>query len=523
MARKRLSMLKIKEMLRLKNECGLSIRKISKSCSVSRPVVSDYLKLVESNKLGWAEAKFMSDEEIRVRLLGIKQNGIISEKVVPDWNYIHQEIKKPHMTLALLWQEYRAEQPAGYQYSRFSDLYGQWRKKLRLTMRQTHKAGEKLFVDYCDGLSIVDRESGEKILTQLFVGVWGASNYTYAEASLRQDKESWLMAHVRALEYSQAVPRIVVPDNLKSGINHACKYEPEINRSYQELAEHYGFAVIPARPYHPKDKAKVEVGVLVVERWILASLRNRIFYSLAELNEAIWNLLEKLNIRGMQKHGLSRREQFEQLDKPAALSLPVKRYEYAEWKKARVNIDYHIEVGKNYYSVPFQLRGESVDVRISGFTIEIFHKNRRQASHVRSYKKRQYTTLPEHMPEAHRKYLEWSPSRIIAWAQKTGPNTKMVVENILSSRKYPEQVYRSCLGILRLTKNYSVQRLENACMRASHYRAFSYNSIRTILARGLDQQADLSYPSVEKVSLSHENIRGQHYYDSDGKQLNQQV
>lgn len=520
MARKGLSMLKIKEMLRLKNECGLSARQVAKSCSASRGSVSNYLKLAEANKLGWEEAKLMSDEEIKVRLLGAKQTGIISDKAVPDWAYIHQEIKKPHVTLTLLWQEYREEHPAGYQYSRFSELYGQWRKKLRITMRQTHKAGEKMFVDYCDGLFLTDPISGEKTLTQLFVGVWGASNYTYAEASFGQDKQSWLMAHVRALEYSQAVPKIVVPDNLKTGINRACKYEPEINRSYQELAEHYGFAVIPARPYRPKDKAKVEAGVLVVQRWILACLRNRIFYSLAELNEAIGKLLEKLNSRGMQKLGLSRREQFEQLDKPAALSLPGKRYEYAEWKKARANIDYHIEVGKNYYSVPYQLRSEMVDVRISSFTIEIFYNNIRQASHLRSYKKRQFATLLEHMPEAHRKYLEWSPSRIIDWAEKTGPSVKMVIENILSSRKYPEQAYRSCLGILRLNKTYSAQRLENACKRAAHYRAFSYNSIKTILAKGLDRQADLSCPSAENVSLSHENIRGQHYYDRDGTPLN---
>lgn len=513
-------MLKIKEMLRLKNECGLSARQVAKGCSASRGSVANYLKLAETNKLGWEEAKLMSDEEIKIRLLGAKQAGIISEKAVPDWAYIHQEIKKQHVTLALLWQEYRREQPAGYQYSRFSELYGEWRKKLRITMRQTHKAGEKMFVDYCDGLFLTDRLSDEKTLTQLFVGVWGASNYTYAEASFGQDKQSWLMAHVRAFEYSQAVPRVVVPDNLKTGINRACKYEPEINRSYQELAEHYGFAVIPARPYRPKDKAKVEAGVLVVQRWILASLRNQIFYSLAELNEAIGKLLEKLNSRGMQKLGISRREQFEQLDKPEALALPSKRYEYGEWKKKRANIDYHIEVEKNYYSVPYQLRSEMLDVRISSFTIEIFFNNIRQASHLRSYKKGQFSTLAEHMLEAHRRHLEWSPSRIINWASKTGASVKTVIENILSSRKYPEQAYRSCLGILRLGKIYSAQRLENACKRAVYYRAFSYKSIGTILARGLDQQVDLNCLSAEKVSLSHENIRGQYYYDPDRKQLN---
>jgi transposase len=384
-------------------------------------------------------------------------------------------------------------------------------------MRQDHRAGEKMFIDYCDGLSITNPETGEKIPTQLFISVWGASNYTYVEASFTQEKEAWLMAHVRAFEYSGCVPRIIVPDNLRSGVDRACRYEPEINRTYLEMARHYGTTVIPARPYKAKDKAKVEVGVLLAQRWILACLRNRTFYSLRELNEAIRALVEKINNRQMRKLGRSRKELFETLDKPAALPLVQQRYEYADWQKARVNIDYHIEVASHYYSVPYQLIHEQVDVRSTGHTIEVFYKGARQTSHLRSYAKYGHTTKLEHMPESHRKYLEWTPPRIIQWAEKTGECTKEVVKTILESRKYPEQAYRSCLGILRLERCYPKERIENASRRALKYRTCSYQSIKSILATGLDKQTDFLYEQENVISPVHKNIRGWEYYrETDG-------
>jgi transposase len=414
-----------------------------------------------------------------------------------------------------LWQEYREQNPAGYQYSWFNELYGQWKKGLSISMRQVHKAGEKLFVDYCDGegVPIIEPVTGKITQTQLFVGVWGASNYTYAEASYGQEKQDWIMSHVRALEYFGCVPHIVVPDNLKTGVNKACKYEPELNRTYLSLAQYYGFAVIPCRVRRPKDKAKVEKGVNMAQRWILACLRNHKFYSLSELNVAIRELLEKLNNRKMKKLDRSRKEMFEEVDKPAALSLPLsgQRYEYADWKKCMVNIDYHIEIEDNFYSVRYQLIHQPVDVRITERMIEVFHRGRRETSHIRSYQVNYHSTYQEHMPEAHRQYLDQTPSKMIAWAETVGPHTVELIKKIFESRRYIQQSYRSCLGIRRLEGHYSRPRLENACRRAVRYQLYSYRSIKAILSGGLDNRPD-SVNQPEQISPVHENIRGGGYY-----------
>ena len=514
MAQLRISMRKLRELLRLKYELRLSDRRTAESCGVSRRTVSQYWKQVQESGLTWTEAQRLTDTELEQRLF--RRNPPTGKKTQPDWNYIYRELKRPHVTLQLLWQEYKEENPEGLQYSWFNELYAKWRKKLNICMRQEHRAGEKLFVDYCDGLFITDRKTGKKIPTQLFVSVWGASNYTYAEGSFTQKKQEWIMSHVRAFEYFGCVPHITVPDNLKSGVSKACKYEPDINPTYLDLARHYNTTVIPARPYRAKDKAKAEAGVLVAQRWILACLRNRTFYSLAELNAAIRELLEKLNNRQMRRLRRSRKEMFETLDKPAALPLPGRRYEYADWKNARVNIDYHIEIESHYYSVPYQLIHQPVEVRITGNTIEVFHKGARQASHARSYVKYAYTTLPEHMPEAHRKYLEWTPTKILSWAEKTGPCTKELVQAIIENRKYPQQAYRSCLGIFRLEKHYPKERIENASRRALKYRTYSYQSLKSILTTGLDKHTDLFQQTAGLISPVHENIRGNDYYRKTG-------
>jgi len=514
MAHLRISMRKLREILRLKYEVRLSDRQAAESCGISRRTISQYWDLAQKSGMDWSKARELTDTELEQELF--QHRPATGKKIQPDWNYIYRELKRPHVTLQLLWQEYKEENPEGLQYSWFGELYAKWRKTLNICMRQEHRAGEKLFVDYCDGLFITDRGTGKKTPTQLFVGVWGASNYTYAEASLTQKKQEWIMSHVRAFEYFGCIPKITVPDNLKSGVSKACKYEPDVNPTYLDLARHYNTTVIPARPYRAKDKAKVEAGVLVAQRWILACLRNRIFYSLAELNAAIRELLEKLNNRQMQKLHRSRKEMFETLDKTAALPLPERRYEYADWKSARVNIDYHIEIEGHCYSVPYQLVHQPVDVRITAHTIEVFSKGQRQASHVRSSVKHAYTTIEEHMPEAHRKYLEWTPSRILSWAEKTGPCTKELMQAIIESRKYPQQAYRSCLGIFRLEKHYPKERIENASKRALKYRTFSYRSLKSILATGLDKHADLFQQSAGLTSSVHENIRGNDYYRKTG-------
>lgn len=412
----------------------------------------------------------------------------------------------------MLWEEYRLAHSDGYHYSQFCNLYRQWAKKVDLSMRQVHKAGEKLFVDYAGPtVPVVDRYTGESREAQIFVGVLGASSYTYAEATWTQSLPDWIGLHVRALEYFGGVPEIAVPDNLKSGVSRACRYEPDINPSYQEMAMHYGIAVIPARVSRPKDKAKVEVGVQLVERWILARLRNRTFFSLAELNTAIRELLEWLNGRTFRKiKGQSRRSLFEQMEKPALRPLPAQRYEHAQWKKSRVNIDYHIEVEGHYYSVPYKLVREEVEVRLTAATVEVFYKSNRIASHPRSHVAGRHTTVKEHMPKAHQRYGDWPPSRIIEWAAKTGPNMALVVEKIMAARPHPEQGYRSCLGLLRLTKDYDPVRLEAACQRALILHAPTYKSVLSILKEKLDRQQLL--PADELPVIEHPHIRGSDYY-----------
>jgi transposase len=378
-------------------------------------------------------------------------------------------------------------------------------------MRQDHRGGEKLFVDYGEGLNIVDTQNSEPIKTQLFVAVWGASNYTYAEATFTQQLPDWIGSHVRAFSYFGCLPKIVVPDCLKGAVSRACRYEPELNPTYAEMAEHYGLCVLPARPAHPKDKAKVEAGVLIAKRWILSALRHRTFYSLTELNDAIAELLERLNSRLLRKLRKSRRQLFDLFDRPQAKPLPEKAYEYAEWKLATVNIDYHIEVDQHYYSVPFHLLREKVHVRLTATTVEAFIKGERLAAHVRSFIPHTHSTLKEHMPAAHQKYLEWTPSRIISWAQKIGPATAQLVKTIIESRTHPEQAYRSCLGILRLEKHYPKERLEKASKRALKFGAHSLRSLKNILSAGLDGVEE-NDSNAERLLIPHENIRGSRYY-----------
>lgn len=381
-------------------------------------------------------------------------------------------------------------------------------------MRQTHRYGEKLFVDFTDGLAVVDPTTGDRTPTHLFVAVWGASNYTYAEACPAQDLPSWIGAHVRALDYFGCGPAIVVPDNLRSAVSRACRYEPELNRTYAELAAHYGFAVIPARPRRPRDKATVEGGVLIVQRWILAVLRRRVFTSLAELNAAMREHLEALNTRPLRRLKRSRRALFEAWDQPAARALPAEPYAYAVWRQATVSIDYHIAVEHHFYSVPFRLVRERVDVRLTATTIEVFAKGERVAAHVRNARPHQHTTLAAHMPPAHQRYREWSPSRLIAWAAKTGPATAQVVAHILASRAHPEQGYRACLGLLRLGQAFSPERLEAAARRALHFQSCSFKALRAILTAGLDRVA-LPAPAAEASLAQHDNLRGAAYYTPD--------
>lgn len=511
MPAERISMRKIREILRLKFECSLTNRKIAKSTSIARSTVGDYVNRAVAAGLSWPLPEDMDDASLEQILFEQVPHTPKAQRPPLNFSYIHKELKRKGVTLMLLWHEYKSENPQGYQYSQFCHLYQQWCNKLDPVMRQNHRAGEKLFVDYSGmTVAITNASNGKSREAQIFIACLGASNYTYAEASLTQSLPDWIDSHVRALEFFGGVPELIIPDNLKSGVNKACRYEPDLNPTYLDMANHYETAVIPARVRAPKDKAKAEVGVLIVERWILAKLRNRTFFSLAELNRAIAELLIDLNNRAFQKLPGSRKSAFESIDKPALKPLPVARYQFAQWKKARVNIDYHIEVDRHYYSVPYQLVKKQLDIRLTTNTIECFYKGKKVASHILSDRPGRHTTVKQHMPKRHQKYIEWTPERLIHWAGTIGPHTAELIEKVMGSRPHPQQGFRSCLGILRLGKSYGEKRLEAAARRANMIGGKTYKSVESILKNGLDRKP-LPIDRVE-APIDHTNIRGGKYY-----------
>ena len=505
-------MRKIREVLRLALGVGLELRKIERSLGISHTTVSSYVARARAADLSWPLPDGMDDAMLD-RLLFPRPAPSVDVRPMPDWAYVHLELRRKSVTKMLLWVEYKRANPDGYQLSRFCDLYAEWSGRIDLVMRQEHRAGEKLFVDYAgQTVPIVDRRTGEILIeAQIFVAVMGASNYSYAEATRTQTLPDWIGAHVRAFTFFNGSTEIIVPDNLKSGISKPCRYEPDINPTYHAMAAHYGTVVIPARVRKPKDKAKAEAGVLLVERWILAALRNHTFWSLAELNEAIRGLLTRLNERRFQKLPGNRREMFETLDRPALLPLPATPYVFEEWSYARVGIDYHVEVDGHYYSVPYALVKKKVDIRMTSATVEVLFKHNRVASHVRSFLKGKHTTLPEHMPSSHRRYAEWTPERIRRWAATVGPETEGLVVAIMEHRTHPEQGFRSALGIMRLYEEYGVERLEAACKRASKYRIYSCKGVANILKTGADK-LDVRKSTPAAPPIVHDNIRGPGYY-----------
>jgi len=514
MPTERLSMRKVREVLRLKHAVGLSYREISEATGVGKTAVYEYIRRAETIGITWPVAEEIDDATLERRLFACP-GALVLERNAVDWAQVHEELKRRGVTLLLLWQEYRAGDQHGYGYSRYCELYGEWRRRISATMRQTHVAGEKLFVDFAGvTIAVFDAASGQVRVAHIFIAALGASNYTYAEARWSEGLLDWIGAHVNALTALGGVPKAVVCDNLKAGVTKPSRYEPGINRTYQDLADHYGFVVLPTRVRKPRDKAKVEVAVLIVERWVLARLRNRRFFSLEELNTAIRDAIADLNNRVMRRLGKSRRELFETLDRPALAALPEEPYRYAEWKKCRVAPDYHIEIADHYYSVPSRLIREHVDARITDTTVEIFYKGSRVASHVRSTLKNHHTTITEHMPSAHRRYAEWTPARLTQEAAKIGPATIALIEAIMKAKPHPEQGFRSCLGILRLVKSYGAQRLEAACRRGNDIGATTYTSIASILKHGLDRapSQDSAPDAATGAPIRHANIRGQRYY-----------
>ena len=504
-------MRKIRDVLRLKHDTDLSQEKIGLALGISKGAVAKYLSLSKAQGLGWPLPEGLDDETLEQRLFPVAARPVRLEE--PDFPSIHQELKRKEVTLQLLWSEYAtAYAERAYRYSRFCELYRDWAGRQKRSMRQLHTAGEKLFIDYCgQTVPIVDGATGEIHPAQVFVAVLGASSYSYAEATWTQELPQWIASHQRAFQFFGGVVELLVPDNLRSGVTKACRYDPQPNATYQEMARHYGCAILPARPYRPKDKSKAEVGVQVVERWILARLRHHTFFSLGELNAALRELLSELNTRPFQKLPGSRQSAFEALDKPALKPLPERPYEYAEWKQAKPGIDYHVEVDKRYYSVPHRWVGHKVDVRASASVVEVFHKGQRIAAHPRSHTQL-FSTLPEHMPSSHRQHREWSPGRFLNWAKQIGPATLEVVKRQLEDLPHPEHGYRRCLGLLNHARRYSKARLEAACERALAIHSPSYRSVSSILKQGLDRQPlPEEEPEQEELPL-HANVRGPDYY-----------
>lgn len=510
MAAERLSMRTIREILRLKWDCQRSNREIAQSCRIARSSVAECVSRAAAAGLTWPLPPECDDGTLEARLYR-RPGRPPRPQPLPDWTLVHQELRHPGVTLQLLWQEYKAGDPAGLQYSQFCVHYRQWAHTLDLCLRHEHRAGEKLFLDYAgQSLWVTEPASGARTPVALFVAVLGASNYTYAEATRAADLPSWIGSHVRAFDYLGGVPAALIPDNHKSAVLHPDRYEPDLHPTYLDLATYYGTTILPARVRRPRDKAKVETAVLIVERWIVAALRHRTFFSLAELNAAIGELLEQLNRRPFRKLPGSRRTLFETVDQPALRPLPTTPYVFAEWKRARANIDYHVSLDGHYYSVPYQLVHHEVELRFSATVVEIFHKGQRVASHLRSYRGGGFTTDPAHRPKAHQEYLAWTPSRLVHWGATIGAATAALITAILAGRPHPEQGYRSCLGLLRLSKQYSGARLEAACARALALRALSYKSVQSILRTGLDQQALV--PLATSPRPAHGNVRGPAYY-----------
>lgn len=512
MPAKRLTMRKIRELLRLKFDCHLTNREISKSCASARSTVAEHLRRFSESHLSWPLPPDIDDESLEGLLFPPMPAAGDPPREPLDFVYLHKELRRRGVTLMLLWHEYKAVHCAGYQYSQFCSLYRQWAAGVDPVMRHEHAAGEALCVDWAGmTVDITDRVSGVIKPASIFVAALPASSYSYAEATLSQDLADWIGAHCRALAYFGGVPQMLVPDNTKTAVTRACYYEPDINPSYLEMANHYGTAILPTRVRKPRDKAAVENAVLIVERWILARIRNETFFSLSTLNRRIAELLEEFNHRPFQKLPGCRRQAFEDIDRPVLKPLPAEPYRFAEWKKVGVNIDYHIEFERHYYSVPYRLIHKRVDVRYTTSTIECFYKSTRVASHIRLNLPGRHTTVKEHMPPQHQKWVEWTPERFVRSAQKIGPACATLIQTIIATRAIPQQGFRSALGILRLEKSYGTSRLEMACQRALDIGATSYTSVKSILKHGLDHCA-ASQPAQNETAINHDNIRGPQYY-----------
>jgi len=511
-------MRKIREVLRL-SALGLTQQQVARSCSIVQSTVHRYLKLAEAAQLRWPLPEDLTDQKLDELLFGSRPAPPDRRRYAPpDFAAIHKELEcHKDLTLELLWQEYRQTHADGYGYSRFCDLYREWSRNQNFTLRQQHNPGEKLFVDYAGAtIPVHNRETGEIHQAAIFVAAMGFSSYTFAEASWSQELPCWIGSHIRAFEYMGGLPTLVIPDNPKTAVTKACRYEPDLNPTYSDMARHYAVAVLPARPRKPRDKAVAESAVQLVQRWIVAALRKRTFFSLAEVNQAMAELLVRLNHKPFRKREGTRASLFSTFERPALRPLPAERFEIGVWRTLKVDLDYHVPAAGHFYSVPYRLVGQKVDIRLTAAMVEIFQQGVRVASHARSLAPTETAvTIPEHRPKAHRKYLEWTPSRLLGWADAAGPHTAELFRRILAAKPHPEAGYRACLGLVRLGGKHTLKRLEAAAVRALHFGTYSFGSVDSILRLHLEREP---LPGVSAggppAVILHTNIRGAAYFDS---------
>ena len=511
-------MRKTTEVLRLAAQ-GLSQRQIAAGAGVGKTTVVEYLTRAAKAGISWPLPEGMDAEALDAALFPAVAAEVANRRrPVPDWREVHRQLKdrRHHVTLRLVWMEWKADHPDGWNYSQFCHHYRAWLGTRDVVMRLSYAGGERMFVDFSgDKARHVDPGTGEVIEAEVFVSVLGASGMIYAEATRGQDLDSWLTAHIHAWSAYGGVAAVTVPDNLKSGVTKACWYDPEVNPSYAELARHFNTVVLPTRTAKPRDKAAVEAGVLAVERWVLAPLRNRSFHSLGELNAAMADKVAELNARAFRGEATSRAELFEELERPHLRALPTTPFELATWRPATVHVDYHVDAGDgHFYSVPHRYVRQRVEVRVAARTVEVFKGTLRIASHAREYTRRRYVTDPAHMPASHRAHAEWTPERLISWAGSISSSTASLVEKVLESRPHPEHAYRATLGIIGLARKYGNDRVDAACARALAAGAVSYTSVKSILAENLDR-LPLPGPAVTPLPPEHDNLRGAEYYAAE--------
>jgi transposase len=517
MANKRLAMRRIREVLRLVLDCKLSNRKTGESLGIGRSTVDEYVRRAAAAGLTWPLPPELDDAALESQLFPPAAPSSV-QRPEPDFVWIHEQLKQPGVNLSLLWHEYREKHPDGYQYSAFCAHYRRWLAQHTVSMRQVHRAGEKTFSDFAGTkIRVINPATGEVQYAHLFVTALGASGFGFGKAFWSENTESWCDGHIAAFEYFGGAPQLIVPDNPKATVIKASPYEPELNESFQQMAAHYGSAVLPARVRHPKDKPKAEATVRLYTTWVIARLRHRTFFSLRELNEAILEQIELANSKPFKKQPGSRRELFERMDRPALKPLPQDRWEFAEFRATRVDNSYHVEVDGRAYSVPHQLARREVELRLTSKTVEVLFKGRRVASHARRSVS-EPATLKEHMPPNHRWYAEWSPSRFLSWAASIGAATTNLIEKHLASSNHIEISYRRCIGILKLAKDYGNDRLEAAAQRALATGALSYRSIKSMLKTGIDRRPLSQDQSTPSLQIVHENIRGAGYYANKEKE-----